>query len=91
MQWREVDGDVHYTTLLRRMQLWSRRTTYSIPPTLAHSRPEDVQTPLPHDALLRRGDVCSRPGSAAAEVEKGGVVHFFFVVGGLLGCSAALH
>ena len=32
-----------------------------------------------------RGNVLHGPGSAAAEVEKRGVVHFFFV-GGLLGC-----
>ena len=28
MQWREVDGDVHYTTLLRKMHLWSKNHVF---------------------------------------------------------------
>ena len=28
MQWREADGDVHYTTLLRRMHVWSKNHVF---------------------------------------------------------------
>ena len=45
MQWREADGDVHYTTLLRRMHVWSKNHVFDVQALLCdfHSREYDVE------------------------------------------------